>query len=310
MLSNTALKAFNDGTDQFIATQVLPVVNVDQQTNAYPTITQADWMRIPNTIRSPGAKANRITFSVSTDNYQCKNYALAAEIPVEQLANEDSSIATRMRYTQKVVRDMRADLELRVANLITSASNLGSGAALTGGDKFSDYTNSDPIAFVNTGHTYIEDATGFHANTCIMDKDTFKVLRRHPQLIDLIKYTGDASAGINRAQMAQALDVDTLLVGSAVYNQGLEGQASSNANIWGNNLVLAYVQPNVMGLEVATLGATMLWRNPELGNTAFAVMRDRDVGAGRRQCEVIEAQAHYDNKIMAAALGYALTATL
>lgn len=306
-LSNFSLKAFNDAKG-FIADSVMPRVTVDKKTDGYPIISRDSWLRIPDTVRGERAYANRVEFDTSTDTYRCQNYALAGEIPVEKLANADAAIRLRRNTTNKVVRDMRADYERDVGRIVTSGSNLGSYVSLAAGDKFSDYTNSDPITVVNTAHAFIEDQTGFHANTMIVDKDTLRTLQYHPQIVDYFKYTSGGQA-MNQ-QLATIFDVERILVGQGLYNAAVEGQTASNVNIWGHNLILAYVDPRPIDMETATFGLTFVWNNPELGNRPMAVMRNREVGAGKRQVEIVETHMYRDQKVVAADLSYGILSTL
>jgi hypothetical protein len=90
-----------------------------------------------------------------------------------------------MFITELLMRDR----ELRIANMVSSISNVGSGVALTGSQKFSDYSGSDPISTVKSGMAFIRHQTGLVANTLILDYDTAAVLRDHPVLRDYVKYT-------------------------------------------------------------------------------------------------------------------------
>lgn len=303
--SNLAIKAF-DGTTSFIAPQVFPIVTVDKQSDKYYKIEKNSWIRIHRTLRAPGNKANRIEFDVSSDSYYADNYALAAEIPVEALANADAAIRVRDNHQANLNEALLRDYEDRVARIVTSASNLGSGTALTGGNKFSDYVNSDPLGVVTSGHAYIENVTGLTANTAIMDKDTYNILLRHPQILDMFKYTAGGMA--TDQQLNQVLKVDRILIGRGIKNNAIEGGTASVTNIWGNNLILARIIPGI-SLQTATLGLSPRWTNPMFG-AAMAVMRGERMGAGEEKVEILEQSYYQDEKIVAPELGYAITGTM
>jgi hypothetical protein len=246
------IQAFNTGMGQFIAQQVLPVVPVGKESDKYYTIPAAAFFRIPDTARARKTLANRIEFDVSSDAYYADEYALAGDIALQDLANADRVLGLRQNTTKQVQIGLLRDLEVRVANKVTSATNLGSGTLLTGANKWNDYINSDPLTQVTTAHAFIRQKTGMTANTAIIDVDTLAILRRHPALLDLYKYTAGGTVSDNLIR--EAFGVERFLIGSGIKENALEGGTSSVTNIWGNNCVLAYIDPNPGGMETVTFG--------------------------------------------------------
>lgn len=304
-MSNIALEAFQTG--DFIGPQLFPVVPVMKQSDKYYTINRNTWLRIPSTtLRALKTSPQRIEFDVSSDSYFANNFALATDNALETLANADDPIQLRARSTRFLVDALMRDLEVRIANLVTSVSNVGSGVVLAGANKWSNYVSSDPIADVTTGHAFIRQNTGLIANTLLMDMDTYQTVRRHPVLLDMYKYTQGGL--LNDAELAAVFRVEKLMVGAAVRNAALENATSSMVNIWGNNALLAYVQPGTVGARTATFGLAFQWRNPELP-TPFGVRMYPDADPGKK-VEILECGYYQDEKIVAAQLAYAITATL
>lgn len=307
-LSNLAVSAFNDGSADFIGDQLFPSVPVTKQSDKYYILEPAEFLANvgDDARRAPKTKARRVEFMVSSDSYFADNYALAHENALEDLANADVAINLRQNSVRIVTNQLRRYQEIRIANLLTSASNLGSGTTLSGTNQWSDLVNSDPIGDVNTAHAFIRNQTGMIANTMVMDWDTMKTVRRHPDLLDMYKYTSGGQ--VTPTQLAETFDVDRIIVARPVYNQGLEGQAASMTNIWGNNVLLAHVAPGV-GLQTATLGLRFNWR-PAGFPADFAVERRVDSGAGTRKVEIVEAGHFQDEKIVAPDLGYLIASTV
>ena len=304
-LSNLAIKAFQGSAD-YVGSMLFPQVPVGKQSDKYYTISKNQWLRVPTTLRAKKTAARRIEFDVSSDSYYAYNYACAGENALEDLANADNALMLRENTTANVTEGLLRDMEVRIANLVTSISNVGSGVALTGVNKFSDYVNSDPISAINTGHAFIENNTGLTANTMLLDKDTLRILRRHPVILDLFKYT--AGGVVNDQQLKEVFDVETILVGRGVKNNALEGATASITNIWGNNLLLARVVPGV-SLQTQTFGLSFRWR-PEGIPSDMQVYRAVEGAAGQRKVEIVEAGYYQTEKVVAAQLCYALTGTL
>lgn len=308
-LSAIAISAFDDGSDGLIADMVFPAVQVDKQSDKYYTIEKSDFLRSvgDDARRAPKTKANRIHFSVSSDSFFADNYALADEIPLEDIINADNPVRLRENSTRLVTGVLRREQEIRVANKVSSISNMGSGVILSGTSLWSDFVNSDPIADVTTGHAFIRQNTGLVANTAIIDTDTLKIVRRHPRLLDMYKYTSGGM--LNDEQLRAIFSVEKIMEGSGIKENALEGATSSITNIWGNNVILARVAPGSVGLQTQTLGLRFNWRqNLFPGN--FGVQRAVEGGAGQSKVEIIEVGHFQDEKIVASALGYVISTTL
>ena len=305
-LSNMAFRKFSSMTGRFIAGQVFPPIPVGKQSDKYYIIEQDAFLRVPDTRRAPKTKANRVEFDVSSESYYADNYALAGDNALEDLSNADSALMLRENTTNVVIDGLLIDQEVRVANTVTSISNVGSGVILTGNKKWGDFVSSSPLSDVTTGHAFIA-LSGMEANVAITDKDTLAIVRRHPELLDMYKYTSGGE--LTDAQLMEVFKVSKFLIGRGVKQNAKEGGTSSITNIWGNNFVLAYIDPNPKGKQVVTLGGAFRWQ-PAGFPAPFAVERQREDGAGSKKIEVIEANYFQDEKIIASALGYAITSTL
>ena len=118
-LSNVAINYRPAG---FIADEIFPVVPVPKQSDTYVIYEQADLFRRENTKRSRGAEANKIHARVSSASFYCENFALKADVTVEDRANADP-VFVRQFEEGRVMRLQDAlflDWEIRVANQVTS----------------------------------------------------------------------------------------------------------------------------------------------------------------------------------------------
>lgn len=307
-LSNFAVSAFSDGTQDFVADQLFPSVPVGKRSDKYYKIEKDAFLRLPpeGALRAAKTEARRVEFAVSSDAYYAHNYALANENALEDLANADTALALRANSVRLVTAQLRRAQEDRIARLVTSATNLSSGTLLTGSRKWNDFVGSDPIGDVTTAQAFIRSRTGLVPNTGVVDWDTIKVVRRHPQLLDLYKY--DRGGQITMAELMEAFDLQRILVGRAIRENSREGGTSSMTNIWGNNFLVCYTEQGT-GLQTTTLGVRMAW-TPEGFPSPFVVERDVESGAGKRKVEVIEAGHFQDERLISPDLGYLIGTTL
>jgi hypothetical protein len=308
-LSNFAVAAFSAPSSMqgFVGEQIAPAVNVGKQSATYYILDPDNFFIREASLRAAGTKAKKINWTVSSGTYNARNYALADDIPVEDLANEDQALQLRQNSVSQLVGQLRLDQEIRIADAITSISNVGSGVALTGTSKWSDYTNSDPLATVNTAQAFIRMRTGLIPNCAVIDWDTMQILRRHPDLLDLYKYT--AGGQLPNDLVRDAFGVQELHIAYANRNRQREGlNPSSMTTVWGNVCVLMHKQPSA-GLQTATPIVRMQWQSPAYPAN-FGVLTSQIDEAGSEHVERIEAGHYQDEKIVARDLAYAITGTL
>lgn len=304
-MTNIAIKAFQSVED-FVANQLFPTVPVDKQSDGYYIINKEDWLRIPDTKRSPKTAAKLSEWNVSTSTYFCNNYAHGTDNAKETLSNADRAIRVRENSTNYVTELLLRDKEFRVANQVTSISNVGSGVTLSGSDQWDDYVGSDPIGDVNTAHAFVENNTGMHANTMLIDKDTYRKLRHHPIIRDYVKYT--QAGPVPDSILQDVFEVDRILIGRGIYNGAKEGATASLVNIWGKNCLICHVNPSAIDLETATFGLGIQWQ-PEGFPAAMAVER-YDHHNKSKKTEIIEAQYFSDERIVASDLAYLIRSTV
>ena len=304
-LSNFSVQAFSQGN--FVGPALFPVVPVDMQSGVYPTITKADWLRLPQSdVRAPMDIPRRVRWSASSDSYNCINRALMSGNPLEDLANAMTAIRLRRNSAAFVVSQLAGGMERRIANKVTSITNIGSGVQLSSGARWSNFNNSDPISDITTGHAFIRQNTGLRANTLLLDYDTWKVVRRHPVLLDLYKYT-DAGF-LSDAQLMETFEVKRLLIADAIQENSLEDGTSSITNIWGNVAFLAYVNGAAAAPETATFGLGFRWAPPGIPAPMQArTYMDPHPGA---KAELTEVGYYQDEKVIARQLSYLVQNTL
>lgn len=306
-LSNFAVAAFADTSadEGLISNVVAPAIPVAKQSASYYVFDPDSFFKQSETARAAGTKANKIHWTVSSANYQCTGFALADDIPYEDLQNEDAAIGLRENTVRLLVGRLKLGQEIRIANLLTSISNVGSGVVLSGSDKWSNYVGSDPIAAVNTGHAFIRQRTGLIANAMAMDYDTMKILQRHPIMLDMYKYTEGGVVPLNK--IADAFGVKEIAIAQSIRDMTREGAATSMVSIWGNNVVLMH--KGQVGLRSTTPVVRFQWKFSEYPAN-FGVLISAINEAGSEHVERIETGYYQDERIVARDLAYTIGSTL
>lgn len=283
----------------FIAPDVFPQVEVNKQTGEYAVLNKSDWLRRTNTQRSPGQKPNYVNFSVSSDTYFARNYALGNEVWYETLDNADPPLDPKQDGAAFIKDQLMLDFECRVFDKVST----GVGSSLTAGAAWSDYAASDPISESRTARQAVRGPTGLRPNLAIVPQKVADHLMFHPDFIAAAKGPGGMSGMVDAVAMAQVLQVQKVLIPDTVRNTGTKGLADSFTDVWSTNVYLLHVKENP-GLRAATFGLAFNWVGPNIGRntpTNFQVYEKADDEAGTVK---IWSGYHQDEKVIAPELGF------
>lgn len=300
-LSNFAVSAFNDSRAGFIGQQLFPLVRVGKQSDLYYTLEKDAFLREYDALRAPKTQARRIEFTVSSGAFYAHNYALLGELALEDIANADDPINLRQNQVRLVTGGLARAEEIRIANIVSSASNAGSGFTPGSNEHWTDVNTVDIIAQVQTGQAFIRMQSGFTPNTMVVDWDTAQAMKRNLGIVSRLRIkNGEA----NMDDLRSAFGIDNILVGAGVKNVAPEGLPASMTNIWGNMVWLGYVGPNT-GLQSMVPGIRFEW-SPDIYPANMGVMVSRKNEAGSPHVEHIEVGHYQDERVVAKELSYVI----
>lgn len=294
-LTNVALGYRPQG---MIADMIAPIVSVQKETDLYPVFSQAEAFAIENTRRSRSGEANRITRSVSSAGYACKNYALRYDVPIEDEVNMDTAYRFELGAgaTRYILDKLVLDWDRRVLSTVGSASNVSTGF-LTGS---SWLLTGDPVSQIYKAIEQVQATTAYRPNRLLFGWQAYNYFRRNSNVRNFVLGTNNGGGAISRSAVAGIFEVDQVLVSEAFYNSANEAQAMSLANTFPADAVLAYFAPSAPSREVPSFMYSFRWTAPGLP-APLAV--ERHPYDSKRHCESIEAGFYQDEKITSSALG-------
>ncbi len=281
---------------QFVADQVFPAAPVSKQSNKY-FVYSKDRFRIMDDARRPGARANEINWTLSTDTYYAEGHALAQAIPDELRANADQAIDVDVDTTETLTDLLYLQREIAIANVVSNPATITQNATLSGANQWSDSSSPDPVTTVEEAKPVIQQQIGQMPNAMLVSYPVFTALRNHPAIIDRFKYT---QVGVLQPDhLKAAFNVDYFFIASAIENTAKEGEADNFQYVWGKNALLFY-RPTAPGRRTVSLGYQFTWLFGTNTN-GFLVKRYRDES---RTADVVETQLYYDLKVVAAPAAY------
>lgn len=235
---------------QFVGTKILPILNVEKEGGKIVTFGK-DAFKLYNTKRAVGGNSNRKTSEkTTTTDYVMEEHDIEQALDYRE---QNESMFDEEKRAGKHTKDIiDLGLEKDIADITQNLSTYPSGhkVTLSGNDKWTDYTNSDPVADIEDGKDAIRSAIGSRPNVAIMGASVFKTLKSHKKLIELIKYSQKGIVTIDL--MKELFGFEQLYVGEAIYAD----DAGTFSDIWSDNFVMGYV-PSDPAAEVPSFGYTL-----------------------------------------------------
>lgn len=195
--------------------------------------------RLYNSRRAPGSNTKRIDMGYQGKPYAIIPSALEAKVPRELMrdAAQVPGIDLASRAVNTVMRSLTLEHEWNAAQIARNAANYDADhkVALVGAARWTSPT-STPLEDVRDAREAIRASIGVYPNVAVLSATAFSALQLHPAILERVKYTG--SDVPTTALLANLFNVKKVVVGEAVV---ASGQNDDFGDVWGNDVVLAYV---------------------------------------------------------------------
>lgn len=282
----------------FIADQLAPVVTVRKQSDRY-FIYDADreQFRQSDDRRAPGAEANEVNFTLSSDQYYCEDHALVSVVPDEERENADPVIQPNIDRTEFLRAKIDLNKEIELAGMLTDASLITQNTTLAGTDQWSD-ADADPVAAIEAQKATIMSSVQVLPNTLVLPYEVYCQVRVHPKVLERV--TLGTVGALGQDVLAQVFDVERVLVPRAFKNTAPAGQSPSMSYVWGKNALLCHV-PTRPALKQMALSYSFAWTGAPGSVSGHRVELWREE---RRKADLVRVQRYYDQKIIAAGAAY------
>lgn len=289
----------------FVAAQVLPVVETQKQSGPFGKIPVEQLLKERDTARASGSGYSRSNFTFTTDSYACDEHG--AEEPVDDREAEmyaeyfdaEQIAAARAR------RAVMINAEKRVAAAVFNATTWTSyTTAVT--NEWDDATNATPLVDVEAAVQAVWGQCGIWPNAMIINRKVFRNLRNVDEIIDRVKYQGmmDVRAGSVTVQaLAQAFDLDYLIVAGGTRDSAAEGQDTVFAPVWSNEYAMVCRVATSRDIREPCIGRMFHWAadGSEIGGTLESY-RDETV-----RSDIIRCRHDVDEKILYVEAGHLLS---
>lgn len=219
---------------QYIGENLFPVADIDKESGIIPLFGK-EAFRLWDTERAIRAKSNVMTADdADTLDVVLREHDLAYPVDyreqAEAMFNEEAKAARRVKDAIDLGREVRAAYLAQNPNTYLS----GAKVTLSGSSKWVN-SGGDPIKDVEDGKEVIRQRTGMRPNTAVIGAATYASLKFHTKLGAAL---GSGERKLITLEHLKALwGVEYIFIGEALAANG----AGATGDIWGDNVVLAYV---------------------------------------------------------------------
>lgn len=309
--------AINFAQEQnYLATQVFPVINVEKQSDKYYVFDAAEENREFKdlvTKASPRTLPNMFEITQSSDSYFAEHYWAGFDIDVFTAANEDMALRTRERKARALMENMN---KYRDRVFIDTFMKTGVwGEDLVGTTDFTKWSdaNSTPIDDVMLWKEDFEIRNyGTKVNKIVISKDIKRYLLKNSQILGRINggATVTNPAMVNDSIIASIFEVDSIVWADAVSNYANQGQAENPARMVSNQMLMVHSAPDA-GMDTRTAGQIFAY-NAVPGFTWGITMESFDTDEQRKRgiAEEVQAKMAWDMKVTGAKLGTYISAVV
>ena len=307
MLSNMALNYFQNFNNYF-ARGIFPIVRVRMSADNYVRWTLEDLLRNNWQPKPAYGKVTPTVIGEDTDTYAVKVYQDIRgidEIRETDISRRQGPAAfnnTSQWLTKVIAEGANIKQDIDFANKffhtgVWGNEWTGKDATNVSGKEFIKWSNdnSDPITFVAERALEMLEKTGRKPNRMAMGANVMQHLRKHPGILDRIKYGGTSAnpAQVNVNALKSLFEMPHLTVMQSIHNPSQLGNEADMKFIADPNAILLAYAPETPSLREPSAGYIFQW--DMLGDGQIMPIF-KFKGEGGTHSEFIEGMMAYDMK--------------
>ncbi len=236
--------------DDYIGEQLMPVATVSKANDNFAIYDKRSRLGETDDRMTSHSDANEIAESRSVGSYVLEDHGLKDFLPGTTVENQDPGFDEMLDLQEGVLEALALNREIRHATVLTTAANFGTTTTLSGVTQWNHASGGAPLSVLQAGIASCWTGKGPGDMVGYCSLDVANVLTRHPQLLDLYKYT---TPGLTKLDaLARELGLTKILVAASRKDTANSGATASYSRIWGKHF-----------------GVVRVARRPSLRNAAF-----------------------------------------
>lgn len=195
-------------------------------------------------------RVNAVDYNFNT-LFEIGEYGLHDVVTKRDYADVEDPFDAESDTVEGLTSIMQIDKEVALSSVLFNASVITQTAVPAA--KW-DTDSSTILKDIVTAKSTVKGSVQGLANAAILGYKLSEVLRRSKVLMDALGYKYNRVGELSDAELAKALGVEELFIGSAAYNNAKEGQSDNIVDIWNEESALFYVKPASAAKKQISLG--------------------------------------------------------
>ena len=231
LLANLSIQYGNDAA---IGLNLAPVVQVNTLQGSYPAYDIAARLAATDDDEGGGDPVEHDDGNRSQSNtWSCKERSRTNVLSMLTLENEQQPFDEMLDLVDALYMRSSLTREVRIAAALQTSGNYGSNTVTPGAsEKWDSAGGGDPKGVLTDAATALWPGNGPTKRVAFCGRLVWDVLKSHPALLDVTKYT--KGGFITPAQFAELIEVDEFYVGSMRKRTSVKGQTATYDRVWGN----------------------------------------------------------------------------
>jgi hypothetical protein len=201
--------------------------------------------------RAPGGQKKRLSYGYKGAPFALYQDSFEVPVPYENL--RDASIMPGLDLgkgaTMFAMDSGTLQLEIEQADMAQDATRYATNnkIALVGAAKFSDPSANIP-AQMDQYKEAVRAAIGAYPNVAIAGPRAHTATKNNPSVLNRFIYRDRPEDSVTEAMLASLFDIERYMVGKAIWFD----DAGVSSDVWGNNIILAYIPPDILRQSTVT----------------------------------------------------------
>lgn len=304
VLSNMALSFFQTANNYF-ARSIFPICPVKLSAGSYYVFELEDLLRDGWAPKPAYGKVMPTAIGEHTETYKVDVFQMIMgideirETDVERRDGPAFANDTRMKQTKVIAEQANIHLDKAFANSFFNENawkdvRTGIDATNPTDQQFIKFSNdnSDPVDYIAGLKQEMLEKTGREPNRLAIGPNVYRALRKHPGLLDRVKYTGSTTnpAQVNMKVLCELFELDKISVMKSIHNAAKQGKEADIGLIADPNAMLLAYAPDRPSVQEPSAGYILTW--DMLGNGQTMPIFNYD-GEGGTHSEYVEGLMSY-----------------
>lgn len=307
LLSAFAVSYSRRVREGLVGAKLFPRIMVGKPSGKYAYFGKEAYVVPDTALAGNGGRARLINDQSEQRDYATEPFGLAKPIDLDDLQYKEGPFAMEeKRAVEQIVSKLELDQERRIAALVLNVNGQNTTLAGSGTAARNQWGGGggDPFEAVNSAIK----GCFWRPNTMVIPESVFDALEFHAGLLAKLG-ENNLVKQVTEKTLAQLFRLDAVLVakGRASFDKKKASGDVTVSQIWGKNLILAYVSEEQ---DSPRAGATFAVKDVDADGEGYIVRKWVDEAAGVKGAQMVQCAMRAQEKVVSPQLIYAIKSVI